>query len=471
MLFKKFRIEKKKVALLSSTISLTFEDLENEYKIIKKIIPRSSLILMISDNSLGVIANYTSFIKNDCIIQLVESKTDILELERIIKLYKPEYISFSKNWNESKKFYKHNLKKIHTFFENVIFKTHYKKKKIKKDLCILMPTSGSMGSKKYVRITKENIFNNTNSIISYLKLNKKDRSITSMPFCYSYMLSVINSHLEIGASIYVTQESIIQSNFWKQFLEHKINNFNGVPYHYEILIKLGLKKKNLSYLKFFTQAREKLDKIKARDILKFCLKEKKQFYIIYGQTEASPRMSYFNLVDFQEKIGSIGKPIPGGNFYLIDERGNKIKQTNVIGELVFKGKNVSVGYAYSGKDLSKYDKNKKELKTGDLAFYDRDKFYYLTGRKNRIIKLFGNRFNLDEIEGKFLRQKITLACINENESLIVFVENKYPKNKIINKIHKILKINYIKIKIKKLRKIPRLNNGKINYKKLIYKND
>ena len=107
-----------------------------------------------------------------------------------------------------------------------------------------MPTSGSMGSIKYVRITKKNIFNNTNSIISYLKLNKRDRSITSMPFCYSYMLSVVNSHLEIGASIFITNETIIQSNFWRHFLKNKINNFNGVPYHYEILIKLGLKKKN-----------------------------------------------------------------------------------------------------------------------------------------------------------------------------------------------------------------------------------
>ncbi len=471
MLFKKFQIEKKKVALLSTSMSLTFEDLENEYEIIKKIIPRSSLILMISDNNLGVIANYTSFIKNDCIIQLVDSKTDILELERIIKLYKPEYISFSKNWNENNKFNKHNLKKIHTFFENMIFKTKYKKKRVKKGLCILMPTSGSMGSKKYVRITKENIFNNTNSIISYLNLNKRDRSITSMPFCYSYMLSVINSHLEIGASIFVTQESIIQSNFWRHFLENKINNFNGVPYHYEILIKLGLRKKNFSNLKFFTQAGGKLDTSKTEDILKFCLKQKKQFYIMYGQTEASPRMSYFNLVESQEKIGSIGRPIPGGNFYLIDEKGNKIKQSNVIGELVFKGKNVSIGYAYNRKDLSKDDKSKKELKTGDLAFYDRDKFYYLTGRKNRIIKLYGNRFNLDDIEEKFLRQKITIACITEDEKLIVFVEKNYPKHKVLKKIHEITLINKINIKIIALRKIPRLNNGKINYKKLNYKND
>lgn len=471
MLFKKFRIQKKKIALLSESTSLTFEDLENEYTIIKKIIPRFSLVLMITGNSLGTIANYTSFIKNGCTIQLIDSKTDISELDRIIKLYGPDYISFSKNWNESKIINNYNLKKIHTFHENVIFKTHYKKKKIKKDLCILMPTSGSMGSQKYVKITKENIFHNTNSIISYLKLNKRDRSITSMPFCYSYMLSIINSHLEIGASIFVTQESIIQSKFWRQFSENKINNFNGVPYHYEILIKLGLKKKNFSNLKFFTQAGGKLDTLKTKNILKFCIKEKKQFYIMYGQTEASPRMSYFNLIDFQKKIGSIGKPIPGGNFYLIDQKGNKIKETNIIGELIYKGKNVSIGYAYNSNDLSKHDTNKKKLKTGDLAFFDKDKFYYLTGRKKRIIKLFGNRFNLDDIEEKFLRQKINIACINENENLILFIEKNYHKKKLIKKIHEILPINNINMKIIKLRKIPRLNNGKINYKKLNYKND
>ena len=292
-----------------------------------------------------------------------------------------------------------------------------------------------------------------------------------MPFCCSYMLSVVNSHLEIGASIFITNETIIQSNFWRHFLKNKINNFNGVPYHYEILIKLGLKKKNFSNLKFFTQAGGRLDNLKTQDILKFCLKEKKQFYIMYGQTEASPRMSYFNLVVSQKKLGSIGKPIPGGNFYLIDEKGDIIKKNNVIGELVFKGKNVSIGYAYSSKDLSKDDVNQNELKTGDLAFYDRDNFYYLTGRKNRIIKLYGNRFNLDDIEEKFLKQKITLACINENENLIIFIEKNYSKNKVIKKIHEITSINKINIKIKILRKIPRLNNGKINYKKLNFKND
>ena len=105
-----------------------------------------------------------------------------------------------------------------------------------------MPTSGSMGSKKYVRISKKNIFENTKSIISYLKLNKKDRSITSMPFCYSYMLSVINSHIEIGASIFVTSETIVQKNFWSILNINKITNFNGVPYHYEILLKFKLNK-------------------------------------------------------------------------------------------------------------------------------------------------------------------------------------------------------------------------------------
>lgn len=473
MLFKKFKVNKKKIALLSSSsVSLSYGDLENQYRVIKKIIPSSSLILMITENSIGSIASYTSFIKNDCVVQLVDSKTNIFEIQNLINLYKPNYISCSKTWYEKHRFNKFNLKSIYTYFENNIFKTQFTKlKKLKGNLSILMPTSGSMGSKKYVKISKENIFNNTISIISYLKLNKQNRSITSMPFCYSYMLSVINSHLEVGGSIFVTEETIIQSNFWKYFKEKKVNNFNGVPYHYEILIKLGLKKNIFSKLKFFTQAGGKLDNLKTQGILNFCLKEKKIFYVMYGQTEASPRMSYVNLTASPSKIGSIGKPIPGGNFFIIDNDGKKITKENVTGELVYKGKNVSTGYANNYKDLLKKNTNKKLLKTGDLAFYDRDKFYFITGRKSRIIKLYGNRFNLDDIEERFFRNKISLACINVNDNLILFLEKSYSRNTLIKKIYEITSTNKIDIKIKVLKKIPRLNNGKINYKKLSYQSD
>lgn len=468
MLFKKFH-NKKKIALLSNTsVYLTYEDLENEYDNIKKVISKYSLILIISENSIGMVANYTSLIKNECIIQFVEANTEIFEIKKIIELYKPNYILCSKKWLNNNSLKNLKLKKIYSFLENNIFKTDFiNKKKINNHLSILLPTSGSLGSKKYAKISKKNIYENTKSIISYLNITKMDRSITSMPICYSYMLSVINTHLEVGGSIFVTDETLIQGSFWKIFKNHNINNFNGVPFHYEILIKLGLKKKIFKNLKFFTQAGGKLDINKIKKILEFCRKEKKIFYIMYGQTEASPRMSYIKVNSHPNKLGSIGKPIPNGHFILIDNNGKKIKNENKIGELVYTGKNVFMGYAYDKNDLFKKDKKKKILKTGDLAYFDKEGFYFISGRKNRIIKIYGNRYGLDDIEEKFLQKKIEIACKNDEGNLAIFVKIKSDKNTILKNIYKIIPLSKNNLKIKIIKEFPRHNNGKIDYKKLI----
>ena len=210
-----------------------------------------------------------------------------------------------------------------------------------------------MGAIKFVKLSKSNLKNNTDSIISYLKINNKDSSMTNLPMSYSYMLSIINTHLEIGASIIVSKYSLIEKEFWQIFKNNKITSFNGVPYTYEMLSKIGLKNIKINSLRYLTHAGGKLENNKLKEILNFCKKNSLKFFSMYGQTEASPRISYLRPELAEKKIGSIGKGIKGNKIYLINKTGKKINKSFQEGEIVCEGKNVFIGYSENYKDLKK----------------------------------------------------------------------------------------------------------------------
>ena len=167
-----------------------------------------------------------------------------------------------------------------------------KNKKLNRNLSVLLSTSVSMGSTKFVKLSKNNLKTNTDSIINYLKINNKDSAITNLPISYSYMISVINTHFEVGGSIIISKYSLIQKKFWKILKNSKVTSFNGVPYTYEMLIKVGLKNIKIGTLKYLTQAGGKLEKNKFREIINFCKRNNIKFFSMYGQTEASPILSY-----------------------------------------------------------------------------------------------------------------------------------------------------------------------------------
>ena len=317
---------------------------------------------------------------------------------------------------------------------------------------LLMSTSGTTGSPKFVRQSYSNIIFNTRSIVKYLNIKIKDVTITSLPFSYVYGLSVINSHLFSGATIVLTNKSIIEKDFWQLVKKYKVNNFFGVPYSYSIIERVGYK--NLSNnFKYSTQAGGKMNHELIRKIIKMYKKKKIKFIQMYGSAEATSRMSYLSWSNAQKKIGSIGKPIPGGKFFLKDYNGLIINKINKIGELVYKGKNVCLGYAKNYKDLNLSDLNKGTLFTGDTAYRDRDGFYFIIGRKNRYTKIFGIRINLAELETLFLKKGIDVVLKEGGENKIeVYNNNPIKINKIIENVAKLTGINSNVFQSKKLLK-------------------
>ena len=184
---------------------------------------------------------------------------------------------------------------------------------------------------------------------------------------------------------------------------------------------------------------------------------------MYGQTEATARMTYLPYSMSKKKIGSIGIPIPGGDITL---RNNKEKKNSKIGEIIYKGKNVSMGYAKNFNDLIKADENKGILATGDLARKDKDGYLYVTGRKSREVKLYGHRVNLDELEGILTHKGYKCICQGFDNQVIIFHTNKNYDNKILKYLSDITKINIDSFKLKHLKKFPFGKTGKILYKSL-----
>ena len=420
LFFKKLESFKNNTALiLENNKFITYKELLlGTNKISKLIEKEKKLIFLLGRNDLETITAYISFINKGHTVAFLDFRINKIFLKRLVKLYKPNYI-----FSEKKKLITINLySPILNFKSYVLYKRKVGIKNIlNKDLMLLMSTSGSTGSPKFVRQSYLNINSNTRKIIQYLNIKSKDITITSLPISYVYGLSVINTHLQVGATIVLTNYSMVEKKFWDLIKNHKVNNLSGVPYNYSIIEKIS--KKGLpSSLKYTTQAGGKMNHILLKKIINIYKKNKIELIQMYGAAEATSRMSYLKWKFVEKKIGSIGKPIPGGSFYLIDKNGKKInrktRKINRKGELIYHGKNVCMGYAENLKDLSLADLNKGVLKTGDIAYEDSEGFFYIEGRKNRYVKIYGIRVNLSELETILSKKGIDVIMREGKENKI-----------------------------------------------------
>lgn len=460
-LFSNFNKFGKKKALVFKDTEISYSELEG-FTIKNNVFDKDSLVLLINDNSIESIMFYVLIMKSKNIsLMLIENNTNEKSILEILENYQHDYLILPKK--KYKYFY-------NTFFSileigNYLVLKNKKliTKNINTDNKLMLTTSGSLGSSKFVRLSLNNLKFNSKQIIEYLKIEKKDKIITTMPMSYSYMLSIINTHLESGASIYINHSSIFQREFWNYFDKNKINSFSGVPYHFHILEKNNFKFLNSNYLKYITCAGGKLDERIIKKIYTFCKKKRVKFFSMYGQTEASPRISYLPFNYLKKKPSSIGKGLRGTKIWILDENGKKIKTVNKIGELVCSGKNIFNGYCRSRKDLTKNIKKYKILKTGDLAYYDKDKFFFICGRKSRIAKIFGIRINLDELEKKISCEYKRVICKSAGNKIYIYTTNKVNKKKLMEVVEKVTMQNRSAFEIKKLNKFPMTNSGKIKY--------
>ena len=415
------------------------------------------LVFLYCKNKLSSIGMYFSLLKGNFTIALLnEELSTSLKIE-IEEIYQPSIIIdesraevqfYSKN-SISSNFYKIQLFQINDNKKNVLIHPKIK---------LLLSTSGTTGSPKFVKLSEENIYENAISISSYLPILDKDVTPLNLSIFYSYGLSILNSNALIGGEIVCNIEDVLSKEFWCQFAEFGFTSISGVPFVYEMLDRMGFRKKQYPTLRYLTQAGGNLNETTKQRFLDFSLENELEFFIMYGQTEASPRISFVPPINLPERITSIGKPILNGKLS-ID------KETN---ELIYEGPNVFGGYAQNLQDLSNWEVIKK-LYTGDLARKDEDGFYFITGRMKRFVKILGNRVNLDELESIFKNKLggINLACIGLNDkNVIVFTDTEVNLEHLKNEVVQELKIHSSIIKHEVINEFPLTSNGKINYKQL-----
>ncbi|BBY43262.1 AMP-binding protein [Mycolicibacterium celeriflavum] len=283
------------------------------------------------------------------------------------------------------------------------------------DLAMLMSTSGSTGSPKLVRLSRTNLIANALAISDYLGIGETDVAATTLPMSYCYGLSVINSHLIRGAGLMLTDHSVTDARFWRLFRRHRGTSFAGVPYTFELLERISFEALELPDLRYITQAGGRMPPERVRRFAELARDGGWQLFVMYGATEATARMAYLPPELALSHPETIGNPIPGGSFTVEPLENGSDEE---VGELVYRGPNVMMGYAHGPADLA-LGKTVESLRTGDLARQTSDGLYQIVGRTSRFVKMYGLRIDLQRVESTLSAKGITAFCTNDDDRLLV----------------------------------------------------
>jgi acyl-CoA synthetase (AMP-forming)/AMP-acid ligase II len=323
------------------------------------------------------------------------------------------------------------------------------------DLAVLLATSGSTGNPKMVRLSRSAVLANARSIAEALGIGEDEVAPTTLPLHYSYGLSVLNSHLVAGAAVLVDGSGLMARTFWQSVDAHGATSLAGVPYHYEILRRLRFSPAAHPRLRTLTQAGGALRPDLVAEFAARMHEAGGRLFVMYGQTEATARMAVLPPDRLRDRPGSAGVPIPGGSFTIVD------------GEIVYRGPNVMMGYAEREAELADGDELGGVLRTGDLGHLDGEGFLHVTGRLKRMGKVFGVRVNLDDIE-RWLAGSAGAAVVPGDDRIAVFLVQADAATRGATARHLAARLHTRSdaFDIRAVEALPRLPNGKVDYRLL-----
>jgi acyl-CoA synthetase (AMP-forming)/AMP-acid ligase II len=331
------------------------------------------------------------------------------------------------------------------------------------DLALLLTTSGSTGSPKLVRLTARNLEANARAIAEYLNLGPGERAVQSLPMHYSYGLSVLNSHLVAGGTVVLTPHSFMRPEFWRDADEEHASSFAGVPYMYETLQRLRFDPARHPSLRTLTQAGGALRRDLIAHFHARASSAGARLVIMYGQTEATARISYVPPERLGDKIGTIGVAIPGGRLWLEPLEGGE----SSVAQLVYQGGNVMMGYAETIADLGLGDVLHGVLRTGDLGTVDDEGFFTVVGRLQRFAKLFGRRVSLEDVERE-LEAAFPVRAIatdaGDRLGLYVAVDGAIRDDALVTHVARFLAVPPASIVLRRVAELPLTSAGKKDYR-------
>ena len=396
--------EKDELFVLGQKETLSFFDLQQQVSALahslRKNFGLGNNIILLSPNNNFFIVSYLAIMKSGNVVVSLNPNTEKQQLQFIkeqtqstlafvpkILLGKLE-VSFEEIWCEE------NIKGLSD--EKASIESIRDPNFDSNALAQIIYTSGSTAMPKGVMISHKNIIANTSSIITYLKLDSSDIMEVVLPFYYCYGLSLLHTHLKVKGKIVLNNNFVFLGSVFNDLIKYKCTGFAGVPSHFQILLRKSDTFKNTEFphLRYVTQAGGKLHNVFIQEFLE--AQPRTKFIVMYGQTEATARLSYLPADRVNDKLGSLGKGIPGVELNVVDASGNPVKPGE-IGEIIAKGDNVMLGY-YKDEEATSEVLKGEWLHTGDLAKVDEDGFIYHAARKKEIIKVGGRRVSPKEIE-------------------------------------------------------------------------
>lgn len=421
------------------------------------VLPPRSLIFILAENTIDSLLGYIGSLSNGIVPLIISRNTDATLYERFREMYCPAYI-----WEPAEMAEQSDDEIVYEYNSYRLVKTGLDSPALNENLSLLLPTSGSTGSPKLVRHTYRNIEANARNVAEMFKITPEDRAMAVLPMHYTMGLSVIASHIYAGATVFLSKRSLTDKAFWDTMKNERITSFTGVPFSYEVLQKIRFFRMNLPDLKIITQGGGKLRTELFQECCDYAARTGKQFIPTYGQTECTARMAYLPAELASQKIGSIGKAEPNGRLSIIDNDGNETFEGEATGEMVYRGENVTMGYAICKEDLLKGDENHGVMHTGDIARRDADGCYFIIGRMKRFLKIFGLRIGLDEVE-HLVKSNFDSDCVcsGTDEKLKVHVTNKEVVNDVMNFVLEKTHLYHQNVEVIFVEEIKRNEAGKV----------
>jgi acyl-CoA synthetase (AMP-forming)/AMP-acid ligase II len=408
------------------------------------------LVLIAAWNRIGVVAALRGAWQAGHAVLLIDAALPAAHMQRWIRLYSPDKLILPEDHEFRPD---ENYVAAGSHESLVLYARSVPHQNLHPDLALLLPTSGSTGSPKLVRLSRQNLDANTAAIIAALGITSQDRAAAHMPLAYSYGLSVANTHLAAGASLVLTDDSLTEGAFWQAMRDHQITTLPCVPQHFAVIEKLGLERLDVPHLRIMTQAGGRME---PKSVCRFAAAMQKRggrFFVMYGQTEAASRMTVLPAAHALDKPESAGLPLAQGKILIED------------GEIIYHGPNVMMGYAENRADLARGDEVKGRLATGDLGYLDAEGYLFITGRKQRFAKIDGLRIDLDEIE--IIAGAVAPTVVFEQDGQLMLFTTTTGDTEILRRhVAAHVHVHTSRLLAQKLAAFPLLANGKIDRQSL-----
>lgn len=333
------------------------------------------------------------------------------------------------------------------------------------DLAVLLATSGSTGKSRFVRLSRTNVESNAEAIACYLGLTPNDRAALILPFHYSYGLSVLNSHLAVGASVFVSVKGVADKGFADDLCAAGVTNISGVPYSYELMDKTGLRVEELPSLRLMTVAGGRMPAGLAETFRRRLEASRRQLFLMYGQTEATARIAYVPPESLADNPDSIGIAIPGGELALVGEDGRRLDGCGEAGELVYRGPNVMMGYALDRHDLAR-GAELEELRTGDLAERCENGVFRVVGRLKRMSKIAGLRISHEAVEHALASRGVVAAVTGDDRRLVAAFSSGQAPEAVCKLMIEASGLTALHVAAVAVDVLPRLASGKVDYQRV-----